>query len=225
MIDPIYSLVFSTALLGSGHCIGMCGPIVAALSLAGPGRKLGVVFHLLYNTGRITTYVFIGIAAGWLGSLLSTARTFAILSQGLLIVADLLVIAIGLRTTGMFRQLAFIHLELPGTVGIMTRTVAGLKTLPPSVAAFPVGLVMGFLPCGFLYAIVLAAAGRGNPVEGGLIMLAFGLGTLPALFLLGSTVHLLSGAIRYELLRWAGLMVVVVGSYNLYRHIRLAGWL
>jgi sulfite exporter TauE/SafE len=92
-------------------------------------------------------------------------------------------------------------------------------------AAVPVGLVMGLLPCGFLYAIALAAAGRGSVVEGGLIMLAFGLGTLPAMLLFGSAVHWLSATMRAELLRWAGFMVVFIGCYNLYQHIKLSGWL
>ena len=79
MIDPVYSIVFSTALLGSGHCIGMCGPIVAALSLAKPGREQGLFFHIFYNAGRLTTYVCIGIVAGWIGSLLNTTQSFSLL--------------------------------------------------------------------------------------------------------------------------------------------------
>jgi len=225
MIDPVYSIVFTTALLGSGHCIGMCGPIVAALSLSKPVRDQGVLFHLLYNAGRITTYVFIGVIAGWVGSLLNRTQTFSLVSQVILVLADLFVIAIGLRTTGLFRQLAFIRLEIPGSTGIMTKAVTHLRVLPSMAAAYPIGLVMGFLPCGFLYAIALAATGKGSAIEGGMIMLAFGFGTLPAMLLFGSAVQWLSGTIRTELLRWAGLMVVFVGSYNLYQHIWLAGWL
>ncbi len=220
MIDPIYSIVFSTAFLGSGHCIGMCGPIVTALSLTRQDRKQVVFFHIFYNAGRLTTYVCIGILAGWVGSLLNKTQTFSLVSQGILILADLFVIAIGLRTTGIFKRLSCIRLELSGPTALMTRAVTRLRQLPTMAAAFPIGLIMGFLPCGFLYAIALAAAGRGSPVTGGLIMLAFGLGTLPALFLFGSAVHLLSTTMRAELLRWAGLMVVFVGGYNLYQHLR-----
>ena len=104
MIDPIYSIVFSTALLGSGHCIGMCGPIVAALSLAKQGRENGVIFHLFYNIGRLTTYIMIGVIAGWVGSLLNKTQSFTIVSHGILILADLFVIAIGLRTAGIFKH-------------------------------------------------------------------------------------------------------------------------
>ena len=225
MIDPIYSIVFSTALLGSGHCIGMCGPIVAALSLAKPGRDNGIFFHLFYNIGRLTTYVLIGVIAGGVGSLLNKTQSFTVVSQGILILADLFVIAIGLRTSGLFKQLYCIHLEIPGSVTIMTRAVGKFQKVPAIAAAFPIGVVMGFLPCGFLYAIALAAAGRGSILEGGLIMLSFGIGTIPALFFFGSAVHWLSTKMRTELLRWAGLMVVFVGCYNLYQHLRLSNWL
>jgi len=225
MLDPVYSIVFTTAFLGSGHCIGMCGPVVAALSLSRPGRRRGFLFHLVYNAGRITTYVFIGIAAGWIGSLLSETRSFSIASHAILILADIFVILIGLRTGGLFKRLRSIRLEMPGSVQAMTGAVVMLQRLPEVIAAFPIGLVMGFLPCGFLYAIALAAAGRGDALQGGFIMLAFGLGTLPAILLFGSAVHWLSSTMRAELLRWAGFMVVCIGLYNAYRHFVLAGLL
>lgn len=225
MFDPIYVIAFSTALLGSGHCIGMCGPIVAVLSLARDNRGKGILFHVLYNAGRLLTYVCIGMVAGLAGSLFSKTQTFSILSQGLLILADLFVILIGLRTTGLFRQISFIRLEFKNSTGLMTRAVARLRELPAAAAALPMGLLMGFLPCGFLYAIALAAAGRGSAVQGGVIMLAFGLGTLPSLFLFGAAVHWLSTSLRVELMRWAGFMVVFIGWYNLYQHLRIMGLL
>lgn len=225
MFDPIYSIVFTTALMGSGHCLGMCGPVVAALSLAGPGRRQGVFFHLLYNAGRLTTYVLIGSAAGWIGSLLTDSSAYTQVSNCILLAADIFVIGIGLRTTGLIRKLGAVRLEFPSSVQAMTKAVSGLQRLPGMVAAYPAGLLMGFLPCGFLYAIALAAAGRGSVVQGGLIMFFFGLGTVPAMFVFGSTVHWLTAAVRGELLRWAGLMVMFVGGYNLYRHLNLTGWL
>jgi len=217
--DPIYSLAFSIALLGSGHCLGMCGPIVAALSLSRPDRKKGILFHLLYNTGRVTTYIIIGIIAGWIGSFLNSSKTFSVLSEVLLVMTDLLVILIGLRTTGILKQLAFIHLDFPGSFSLLSSGVTRLQELPVAASAFPIGFLMGFLPCGFLYTITLAVVGRGSAIKGGLIMLAFGLGTLPSLFLFGSVVQWLSSKMREELLRWAGLMVVGVGIYNLIMHI------
>lgn len=223
MIDPIYSIVFTTAFLGSGHCIGMCGPLVAALSLSDSECRHGFLFHLFYNIGRLTTYVMIGILAGWVGSLLSESRSFTLASHALLFLADLFVVLIGLRTTGLIRGLENIRLELPGSIRAMTRSVKKLQRLPSVLAGFPIGLIMGFLPCGFLYAIALAAAGRGSVIQGGLIMLAFGIGTFPAVLLFGSAVQWLTSSMRAELLRWAGFMVVTIGLYNGYRHLILAG--
>ena len=220
MIDPVYSIAMSTAFLGSGHCIGMCGPVVAALSLRGRGLRQGIVFHLFYNLGRITTYTLIGIIAGWLGALLNRTAAFALLSQAILILADLVIIAMGLATTGLFSGGGIIRLEFPAAIRSMTRAVTGLQRLPAGLAALPMGMVMGLLPCGFLYAIALAAAGRGDPLQGGLIMFSFGLGTLPSLFLFGTTVHWLTARSRREMLRWAGLLVIGLGCYNLFQHAR-----
>lgn len=220
MLDPIYSIVFSTAFLGSGHCLGMCGPVVAALSLARGGGQ-GGLFHLLYHGGRLTTYTGIGITAGWVGSLLTTSGSFAGVAHGLLLLADLLVIVMGLHTSGLLARLGRVRFEFPGAVGFMTGILARLRGARGLAAAFPLGMVMGFLPCGFLYAIALGAAGRGNPSQGGMIMLAFGLGTLPALLLFGGAVQWLGGRVRVQMLRWAGVLVIFVGCANFAQHLRL----
>ena len=221
MLDPIYSIVFSTAFLGSGHCLGMCGPVVAALSMA-RGRGQGVLFHLLYHAGRLTTYTGIGITAGWVGSILTTGGAFTTVSHGLLLLADLLVIGMGLSTSGLLAHPARGRFEFPGAVGVITGSVSRLRELPGVLAALPLGLLMGFLPCGFLYAIALGAAGRGEPVQGGMIMLAFGLGTLPVLLFFGGAVHWLTRQVRAQMLRWAGVLVVFVGCLNFAKHMQLA---
>ena len=220
MPDPVYSIVFSTALLGSGHCLGMCGPVVAALSLA-RGRGQGVIFHLLYHAGRLTTYTGIGITAGWVGSILTAGGAFTTVTHGLLLLADLLVIGMGLSTSGLFVRPPGGHFAFPGAVGVMTGCVVKLRELPGVLAAFPLGLLMGFLPCGFLYAIALGAAGRGEPLQGGMIMLAFGLGTLPVLLFFGGAIQWLTRQVRAQMLRWAGVLVVFVGCLNFAQHIKL----
>ena len=127
------------------------------------------------------------------------------------------------------------QLEFPGSTRGLTLLAAKLKKLPPALAAYPLGLVMGFLPCGFLYAMIIAAGVVDEGVErrvlagqsaaaasGALTMLSFGLGTMPALFLFGATAHWLSRKMRTLMLRWAGLLVALMGTYNLYRHLVLA---
>ena len=224
MNEPLITMAFLTGLLGSGHCLGMCGGLVAALSLSEAGKQGGVFFQLLYNVGRITTYTGIGWLVGWLGSAFAYANTLAGLTRALLIGSDLFVIILGLGSAGIFTFLKvnIMQLEFPGPVQRITAMVAQLKKLPPALAALPLGLIMGFLPCGFLYAMIIAAGQSAASTNGALMMLFFGLGTLPALFLFGSTAHWLTAKIRAVMLRWAGILVALMGAYNLYRHLVLA---
>jgi sulfite exporter TauE/SafE len=224
MNEPLITMAFLTGLLGSGHCIGMCGGLVAALSLSEAGKQGGIFFQLLYNTGRITTYTGIGWLVGWLGSAFAYANTLAGLTRALLIGSDLFVIVLGLGSAGIFTFLKInvMQLEFPGPIRKITGAVAELKKLPPALSALPLGLIMGFLPCGFLYAMIIAAGQSAGSANGALMMLFFGLGTLPALFLFGSTAHWLTARMRSIMLRWAGIMVALMGTYNLYRHLVLA---
>lgn len=217
-------MAFLTGLLGSGHCIGMCGGLVAALSLSGTVKKGTIPFQLLYNSGRILTYSGIGWSVGWLGSAFAYANTMAGITRGLLIGSDLFVIILGLGSAGLFSflRLNFMQLEFHGPVKSLTTLTARLTKLPPGLAALPLGLVMGFLPCGFLYTMIIAAGQSAGAASGALTMFSFGLGTLPALFLFGSSVHWLSRRKRTLMLRWAGILVALMGAYNLYRHLVLA---
>ena len=202
----------------------MCGGLVAALSLSETGKQGGVIFQLLYNIGRITTYTGIGWLVGWLGSAFAYANTLALLTRALLIGSDIFVIVLGLGSAGAFTFLKInvMQLEFPGPVQKITGIVIKLKKLPPALAALPLGLIMGFLPCGFLYAVIIAAGQSAGAQNGALMMLSFGLGTLPALFLFGFTAHWLTANRRSLMLRWAGIMVALMGTYNLYRHLVLA---
>ena len=224
MNEPLIAMAFITGLLGSGHCIGMCGGLVAALSLSDTGKRGGILFHLFYNTGRIITYTSVGWLVGWLGSAFAYANTLAGVARILLIGSDVFVILLGLGSAGLFSRLKLnvMQLEFPGPVQKITMLVSQLKKLPPALASLPLGLIMGFLPCGFLYAMIIAAGQSAAPDKGALTMLSFGLGTMPALFLFGSAAHWLTTSTRVIMLRWAGIMVALMGAYNLYRHLVLA---
>ncbi len=80
MSGSLISMAFITGLMGFGHCVGMCGGLVGALSLSEAGRKGGWLFHLLYNIGRITTYTFIGGVVGWLGSAMAYTDQFKLVT-------------------------------------------------------------------------------------------------------------------------------------------------
>jgi sulfite exporter TauE/SafE len=213
-------MAFMTGLLGSAHCIGMCGGLVSALSLTADGRNSGPLFHLLYNLGRTLTYTLIGFLVGWLGSAMIVKSALQELTRTLLIGSDIFIILIGLGSAGLFSKLNVMNLEFSAPIQNMSRFVRSMRSLPPSLAALPLGILFGFLPCGMLYAVALTAAQSADTLVGAMTMAAFGMGTLPALFLVGSAAQWFS-AKRNWMLRAAGVMVAMMGCYNLVVHIRM----
>lgn len=235
MIDPIYPMALMTGFLGSGHCLGMCGGLISALSLAHVRQHQAVLFHGLYQGGRIITYTLVGALVGWLGSVLAYANRFHSLMRLALVGSDLLVITVGLGTVVLFHRWNLLHFDLPGPGRLISRAVRALTGplplrpdgghLPRSTyTALPLGLLMGFLPCGFSYAMAITAAQSASLTTGALTMLCFGVGTAPALLLFGCTVHWLSLRAREGMIRGAGLMVALMGIYHLRHHIALLGW-
>ncbi len=225
MSGSLISMAFITGLMGSGHCIGMCGGLVGALSLSEAGQKGGWLFHLLYNVGRITTYTFIGAVVGWLGSAMAYTDQFRMVTRSLLLASDLFIILVGLGTVGLYSWLNASKLDFPGPMQMMTSAVHGLRKLPPALAALPLGLLFGFIPCGYLYAVAITAAQSADVATGALMLLVFGLGTAPSLLIFGSATHWLSGRARTWMLRIAGLLVTGMGVINLIKHLRLMGWI
>ena len=220
MIDPLISMAFMTGLLGSAHCIGMCGGLVSALSITEDGRNSGLLFHLLYNLGRTVTYSFIGFLVGWLGSVMLVQSSLQGVTRVLLIGSDIFIILVGLGSAGLFAKLNLLTLEFGGPVQTLAKAVKGLRKLPPALSALPLGLLFGFLPCGLLYAMALTAAQSTDRLTGALTMAAFGLGTIPALFLVGSAAQWFSTKRRW-MLKAAGIIVALMGGYNLLNHIRM----
>ncbi len=220
------ALALATGLFGSGHCIGMCGPLLAAIGMGGRGsRQPGLGCHLLYHLGRITTYGLLGTAAGWLGSALVCIDTLAAASRWLLLLSDLLVIAIGLRSAGLLPG----RIPFPARIDCIAASrliglfLGRIRHLDPRLAALPLGALMGLLPCGLLYTVLLTAAQSGTVTAGGAILLAFGLGTTPALLLFGAAAGWLGQTARGRLQRAAGLTVALMGAINLARHLALLG--
>jgi len=224
MSDPLILMGFTTGLLGAGHCIGMCGGLVGALSLTATGQPGGWSFHLLYNAGRVVTYTLIGALVGWLGSALAYTDRFHEVTRALLLTSDLFIILIGLGTAGLFGGMNIASLDFRGPLKTMTAAVQRLRQLPPWLAALPLGLLFGLLPCGYLYAVAISAAQSADPLLGAATMFAFGLGTAPALLLFGGATQWLGNKARTWMLRFAGLLVAGMGVVNLVRHLKLMGW-
>ena len=214
---------FLVGLLGGVHCVAMCGGIVTTLTLGlAPERRRGVAaqlpFQLAYNLGRIVGYSIVGALMGGLGALLMQSLALQWAQRGLYALAAAFMIALGLYLGGWWRGLAYV--ERAGALLWRRLEPIGRRLLPIRSwwQAFGVGLVWAWLPCGLVYSVLILALSAGGPLHGALLMLAFGLGTLPNLLGIG----LLAGAAaRYAEQDWlrnvAGLLVIGFGLYALWQ--------
>lgn len=218
-MDTGYILAFTTGILGGfGHCIGMCGPLVASYTLyekAGLRRLPALLPHLLYNAGRITTYVFIGALMGISGSFVNTAAGLSGVQNAVGILAGAFMILMGLGITGVFNYLPLIELHNSPIL----RMVKNVREGSSLWRYFPLGLLLGFLPCGLSYSVFIGAAATGSMPSAMFFVLCFGLGTIPALLLFGLAIARLSAVIRGWIYRTSGVVVIITGVYFLIRGI------
>lgn len=212
---------FIVGLLGGVHCVGMCGGIVGALSLGlSQQERLGGrrwIYQLAYNLARITSYTLAGALFGGLTWMVSNWSGVNQLQIGLQLVAALFMVALGLYLGGWWQGLAYI--ERAGGLLWVKLEPLGRRFLPVTTPtqAFALGLVWGWLPCGLVYSVLVWAVASGDPLYGALLMLAFGLGTLPNLMLMGLAAARLSARVRDpRTRRLAGLAVMLFGVYFLF---------
>jgi sulfite exporter TauE/SafE len=181
-----YILIFLAGLAGSLHCIGMCGGFACAIGADPRGRTATAVRHLIYNTGRVTTYCFLGALAGYVGAhfIHSWEGSAVGIAQRLLAgVSGALMVLIGLQFFGFFQGT---NRKLTGLGGqFLTQALRDLLKDPNPAAPLAFGVFNGFLPCPLVYAFAAQAAASGGPLPGLLVMAAFGLGTFPAMLMMG----------------------------------------
>ncbi len=198
---------FSIGLLGSLHCVGMCGPLMLSVDSGSGWRQ-----PLLYQTGRLLTYALLGILLGTLGlglRLWNAQGYLSLLSGGLLVAVAVFNLDPG-RVLLINPRIGRLQLSLRRSVGRCLESHENLSR-------FGLGCCNGLLPCGLVYLAVVGAANTGSVLSAALFMVCFGLGTLP---LLAATIwskrNLLPGR-QYLLRRWSPLLVLVSGLLLLYR--------
>lgn len=226
-IDPLYPVFLATGFaVGFGHCIGMCGPIVVSLSLNLKDKNL-LLPHLLYNSGRVVTYGVLGGVMGATGSFTLVAAHIAEIQKGAMIFAGVLIIIMGLAMSGWISfGKVFGNSYNPG--GFISKGFRRLSQIKSPAAYFPIGLLLGLLPCGPVYTALLAAAGAGMEATGTLdgiikgmgVMICFGLGTVPALFLVAKLADMGWLKKREIIYRIGAVLMVAVGIYFIIKGIR-----
>ena len=219
MIELSLIAAFLVGLLGGGHCVGMCGGIVGAVTVSLPSCKPKLSFLLGYNSGRILSYTLAGVLAGAVGASSFFLDHVLPVEKILYGLASLMLVLLGLYLAGIWHGVTYLE-RLGGSawkkLQPYTKRFLPVQTIRQ---AFIVGTLWGWLPCGLVYSVLIAALATGSPIKGGALMLAFGLGTLPALLAMGMA------AVRLKLYlqniwvrRLSGLAVIgfgVVGLLNL----------
>jgi uncharacterized protein len=210
-------------LLGSTHCLGMCGPLVVAYALhnkpVGSGESRGskdqwssgILHHIAYHLGRICTYGVLGAGAAGLFRAADISRFFFHAHNGMKVCGGVLLVLLGLVLLKI--------VPLPGWATSLSRvpgTFLG-RWLPPLfhsrriTSKLAVGMATGLLPCCLSWAMIVTAASTQDPFKGWLAMVLFGVGTVPTLLFTGLSVHLLSLRVRFLGERLAALTVIGMG--------------
>ena len=221
-MDASIPIALATGFLGGfGHCVAMCGPLVGALGISAPPgipARRALLPQLAYHLGRITTYGSVGAVMGLAGSFVNVAGRLAGFQDVVAVLAGLLMVAMGAGAASQSPWVRSAEGKLAGQVMGAVRRLAGHEA---PMRAYPLGLALGFLPCGLSYSAFAAAAATGNPARGLALALAFGLGTLPALLLAGAVVSALSARARGLLYRDGGALVALLGILFVLRGLRI----
>ncbi len=211
---PLLISALILGLLGGGHCLGMCGGLMGALTLAIPPEQRGRRLQLLlaYNLGRILSYASAGLLFGLAGWAVASSPAAMLLR----IVAGLLLISMGLYLGGWWSGLTRIEALGRGLWRHIQPVASRLLPVSSLPRALLLGALWGWLPCGLVYSTLLWAASQGDALDSGLLMLAFGLGTWPVLLATGMAAERLTALLRRRGVRMAGgLLVILFGLWTL----------
>jgi sulfite exporter TauE/SafE len=217
-------LLFFASLLGSAHCVGMCGPYVALcatrLAPVEAGGSARLAGRLLFNAGRVATYVAIGALVGAFGQVVLAAGERARLGGFVAVAAGSAAILFGVALAGWIRDPAIVFTKL-GLDALIRGGAQSAFRAPQFLSPVLLGALQGSFPCALVYGAASRAAVAGSGPAGALVMLIFGLGTVPAIFALSSVSPGLLRRIRGW--RWAGLLIAAVGVLLILRGLAAMG--
>ncbi len=178
-MTALWTTILLSSIVGSLHCVAMCGPLIG---LHG-GLQVGLRRHalrlaLVHALGRLTTYATLGALAGLVGRAVNVAGHLAAVQHVAAIIAGAVIVGWGMRTIAIARGWLRVR---SGSSVVFQRGLSQLRDRRAATRAWLIGVLTGFLPCGWLWAFVVSAAGTASPASGALVMLVFWLGTVPAM--------------------------------------------
>ena len=214
-------LVFLGGLLGSAHCVGMCGGFAVSIGIGSRGFASNLQRQLVYTAGRIFTYSFFGVAAGYAGFWIAGRASLWINAQAVLcVIAGVLLTAQGLLALGVVPRRFWPKLVGGGgSVCLAGSFVGPFLTSPRASHVLLAGVLTGFLPCGLVYGYLALATSSANIRDGLLTMSLFGAGTGPLMILAGAGSALLSQTSRRNLLKISAVCVSLTGLISITRGI------
>jgi hypothetical protein len=216
MVEFSLIAVLLVGLLGGVHCLGMCGSIVGIFTSQVPQARTRWPFHLAYSGGRIASYAVAGALVGAVGQAGLLMRDAVPVQHLLFALSSLMLVLLGLYLAGVWgavRRLEQLGSGLWRRLQPLTTRLLPVNSVP---RALGLGVLWGWLPCGLVYSVLITALASGSIMQGALVMLAFGLGTLPNLLAIGLFWESLRGWVQAPRIRLAaGLLVTAFGVYGL----------
>lgn len=212
----LFITAFTIGLVGSFHCIGMCGPIAFALPTKSSSSYHKVLSGVIYNSGRLTTYVLFGLLFGIVGQGISTASSQQIIS----IVLGVVFILAVLIPKSLLNKI-----NPTGSIGfyisIVKSSLGKLLSSSSPLNLILIGLLNGLLPCGLVYVAIGGSIATGSVTQGALFMLAFGLGTLPMMFSAVLISNFISVGFRNRIRKIIPVFIVLMGCLFILRGLNL----
>jgi sulfite exporter TauE/SafE len=220
-----YLEIFLIGLLGSMHCIGMCGGFVAMYSLKKPSTLPTLPSHVLYNLGRITTYSLLGGILGYIGSFVTYVGEHRGIPGAVLLISGAFMVLMGLNIAGVLGKRGLFEETGITMTSAFRNALHRVLALKSVWSTYLLGLLLGFLPCGLLYPIFMNAAASGGFISGTLIMAVFGFSTVPAMMSFGLLIKRLQPHIKLAFYRAASVLIVLLGLRTFLRGMAFNGWI
>ncbi|MEM9410312.1 MAG: sulfite exporter TauE/SafE family protein [Planctomycetota bacterium] len=215
--------VFVASLLGSLHCVGMCGPFALLASSTAQSRKSAIVPTLAYSGGRLVSYILVGVVFGACGFVLNASTSFSVWQQTASLAAGILMIAVGL--VALARAIGW-QIPMPKTFRPIQRILQNIfeksKDMAPVHRALTIGALSSLMPCGWLYTFAITAAGTGSPLTGAILMVAFWAGTVPTLVALMLGFGQIGSTIQRHVPVAMASLVIAVGIFTISNRVPVA---